>query len=317
MSVDLSIIIVNWNGINFLPDCLKSIVENQPKSSFEIVLVDNDSSDNSIDWLESNEAKEILKSINFRLIKSGENLGFGRANNLAIGQTDSPYIFLLNPDTKVRPGAIDILLELLKSDSGIGMTAPKLIGTDGLAQANAWTVPTGTKIIVEGLKLYKFVPQRIRKMFSPLGTEDVDLKRETQIVSGAAMMVKRELIKEVGAFDPDIFMYGEDAEWCIRIGRGGWRIIYEPSAEITHLGGQSSIQLWDQATARIKEEEAGLEFQRKCFSPFLILRVVSARILVLSVFYFSAVFRRKESVQLKEIINLQLRGLKKAFLDLF
>src|SRR5215211_4756675 len=130
----LTIIIVNWNGIKFLPACLKSIVENPGSLLFEIVVVDNASSDGSAEWLRSDECAQLVGDTRFKLIETGENLGFGRANNVAIERTDSQFVFLLNPDTVVRPNAIDRLVDALKTTPDAGAAAPKLLNEDGSLQ---------------------------------------------------------------------------------------------------------------------------------------------------------------------------------------
>jgi GT2 family glycosyltransferase len=188
---EITIIIVNWNGIRFLPNCLKSIVEKPPSVSCEIVLVDNDSSDKSVEWLKSDEAKEILKDTKFTLIESGENLGFAKANNMAIEKTVSPIVFLLNPDTIIKQNSIDNLFKTLESEKKIGMVAPKLVGADGINQNNAWAFPGASRILIEGLKITKFIPLHYRKKWLLRGSWDYDGKRDVPMVSGAAMMVKR------------------------------------------------------------------------------------------------------------------------------
>ena len=308
MSVELSIIIVNWNGIKFLPECLKSIIDNPPVVSYEIVVIDNASSDNSIDWLNSKEGKDSLKNTNFKLIESKENIGFGRANNLGIKQTNTPYVFLLNPDTIVKPNSINNLLKTLQSDKKIGLVAPKLLNSDQSLQTNAWAIPSATRILIEGLKIYKIIPQKIRRKWLLSGSLKYDEKRDVPLVSGAAMMVKRDLINQVGVFDQNLFMYGEDVEWCVRIGRGGWRIISDPGAEIVHLGGQSSIQMWGKNDTRMKEEEAFLRFQQDCFTPFQVLKNTFARTLILSIYYVFSLLRNKQDNNIKEVILLQLKG---------
>lgn len=313
---EITIIIVNWNGIRFLPNCIKSIVENPPSVSYEIVLVDNDSSDKSVEWLKSDEAREILKNIKFTLIESRENLGFGKANNMAIEKTFSPFLFILNPDTTVTKNSIDTLVKTLESEKKIGMVAPKLVGADGKNQKNAWAFPGATKILLEGLKITKLIPLRYKKKWLLSGSWDYSDKRDVPMVSGAAMLVKRKMIDEVGAFDSKIFMYGEDTEWCVRIGRSGWRIVLEPNAEVVHLGGQSSIQMWGANETRLKEETANLRFQQDCFSPFQVLKNTSARIFVLSLHYLLSIIRRRDNDLLRNLLFMQINGFKKALKDL-
>ena len=317
MSVDLSIIIVNWNGIEFLPACLKSIVENPPTVSFEIVLVDNDSSDASVARLKSDEAEKLLGETAFTLVESRENLGLGRANNLAIEKSGAPFVFLLNPDTLVKPQAIDRLLETLRADAKIGLVAPKLLNADETLQANAWAIPGAARTLVEGFRLQRLVPPKYRRKWLLSGAQNYQETRDVPLVSGAAMLVKRELIETVGAFDKQIFMYGEDAEWCVRIGRGGWRIVLEPAAEIVHLGGQSAMQMWGAGDTRMKEEEAFLKFQQDCFSPFRVLRNTFARIFVLSVYFVSTTLRGRPNDHLKNVISLQIKGFSESLRKLF
>ena len=103
----IAFIIVNWNGMAFLPDCFRSIVGSAPALAYEVVVVDNVSTDGSREWLVSDETAQIFPNGQLRTILSDENLGFGRANNLAIRETDSEFVFILNPDTTVRSGAVD------------------------------------------------------------------------------------------------------------------------------------------------------------------------------------------------------------------
>ena len=266
MGVDLSIVIVNWNGRGFLPDCLRSIVESKPKVSYEIVVVDNASSDGSVDWMKSAEARELLGVARFRLIESGENLGFGRANNLAFEQTDSKYVFVLNPDSRLIAGSLDRLIETLELKDTIGMTAPRLLNRDRKIAASVIPFhPTPISIIVEEFKLYKVLPRSFIQHWLFGQHWGYDVRRPVPIVAGAAMMCKREMINDVGGFDKDTFMYGEDLEWCVRIYREGWSIYFEPEVEILHLGGKSTEQLWSSELTVALQEQAMIRFHRKCF----------------------------------------------------
>lgn len=309
MNPELSIIIVNWNGVDFLPSCLKSIAENPPGVEHEVIVIDNASSDGSPQWLASDEAKDIFPAGCFRLIQSDSNLGFGRANNVAIDQTDSPFVFLLNPDTIVKPNAIDRLLRSLRSDDKVGAVAPRLLNVDGSLQPSVWTFPpTATKFLVEGLKLYHFLPKRIRGRWLLSAHWGHDARMEVQHVSGAALMVSRNMINEIGAFDPKFHMYGEDAEFCLRINRNHWKILFEPKAEIVHVGGQSAIQRWGDET-RLKEEAAFLEFQKELLTPFQVMRNTSVRMGLLGLYYSkNIVLRTYKQKNFIESFRLQKRA---------
>lgn len=307
MRPELSIIIVNWNGIEFLPDCLRTIIENPPSVPFEVIVVDNDSSDGSMEWLASGETKQLFPAGIFKLIKSGANLGFGRANNLAIEQTSTPFVLFLNPDTKIEPSAVDFLLETLKSEDKIGAVAPKLLNADGSLQANVWAFPpTPLYLLVTGLKLYKFLPNRFVRDW--LYSIHWDYKRKVAVpaFSGAAFMVKREMMDDVGAFDDSIHMYGEDAEWCVRMNRNGWRTFFEPMSEIYHIGGQSAIQRWGNGDIRLKEEEAFISVQRKLLPKYCFVANQMSRLLVLLLLYCKNFIARRDTSGLGASIKLQI-----------
>src|SRR5438552_1046808 len=162
MAVELSIIIVNWNGEKFLLACLRSIAENPPGVMYEVVVVDNASSDGSAAWLRSKEAKAIFPPGKFKVIESGENLGYGRANNLGIAQTTAPMVLILNPDTTVGENALDHLIRAASRDQRIGISVPRIIGGDGLVQPNVSNFPGVLKIIVDGFGLHRIIPRKIR-----------------------------------------------------------------------------------------------------------------------------------------------------------
>jgi len=310
---DLSIIIVNWNGITFLPNCIKAIVENPPDISFEIVVVDNDSSDKSIEWLQSSEANTLLNGTKLTLIESRENLGFGRANNLAIERTDSPFVFILNPDTKVRPGALDNLLATLRSNDGIGLSVPKICGLDGKIQPSVWPVPSAMRFFVDGLGLHTLLPKKIRGEWLLFNHWSYDARITVPLASGCAMMARREMINDAGSFDPDIFMYGEDMEWCYRMGKRGWAIVFEPLAEVVHIGGQGSKQRWTLIESRMKEEQAWVGFQQKCLSPLSALATSTIKLFVISTRYVVRKIRGKDTEFFNKLIPLYCAAVGSAF----
>lgn len=309
MSVTLSIIIVNWNGIKFLPNCLKSIVENPPRVSYEIILVDNDSSDESVEWLKSSQANEMLKNINFTLVESKENLGFGKANNLAFERTAAPFLFLLNPDTMVKENAIDKLLTTFNLNEKIGAVAPKLLNEDGSIQASVWGFPpTPLVFLVEGFKLSRFLPKKLLENWLYSSYWDYSRRSSVPIFSGAAIMAKREMINEVGGFDPSFHMYGEDTEWCVRIKRSGWDLYFEPEAEVFHVGGQSALQRWGEMETRLKEEKASIAFQIKCLPSYLVFFNALTKAFIFSIYLIKRFFLRQDYSHLQALLNLQLKG---------
>src|SRR5437762_11739489 len=142
MPHDISIIIVNWNGGSLLTRCVETIVNSAPKTSYEIVVIDNASADDSLAQLRGSEVvTPLLASEQLRIFNNSENRGFGAANNQAFALTNSPFVFLLNLDTEVPPGTIDKLLEKLKSDSNIGGCGPKILNPDGSLQVSVFFNP--------------------------------------------------------------------------------------------------------------------------------------------------------------------------------
>src|SRR2546423_7431704 len=151
MPVELSIIIVNWNGGELLRRSLESVAAHPPRCPYEIVVVDNASTDGSREWLMSLGA-------GVRLILNEENQGFGRGNNQAFAATEAPLLFLLNSDAEVHAGAIDALVETINSDERIGVTGPRLINPDGTLQASVWRNPvTPFETVANTLRLYKLM----------------------------------------------------------------------------------------------------------------------------------------------------------------
>ena len=138
MPYELSIIIVNWNGGGLLRRCVETIVSSQPATTYEIVIVDNASADDSLDQLRAGNRARSLQPTNPHLYE--ENRGFGAANNQGFALTNSPFVFLLNLDTEVGPGTIDTLLRTIKSDPSIGVCGPKIFNSDGSLQISAFSI---------------------------------------------------------------------------------------------------------------------------------------------------------------------------------
>lgn len=310
----LSIIIVNWNGMNFLPDCLKSIAKNLLSLDYEVVIVDNVSTDKSREWLSSEEASKFFKNNNLRVILSDKNLGFGRANNLAIEKTSSPYVFILNPDTIVKNKAIDCLIETLEADEKIGAVSPKLLNDDETLQESVASYPPNPiKILLQGFRLTRILPKSLRQKYFYGEDWSHDEKRAVPVFWGTAIMAKRSMIEQVGAFDPDFFMYGEDVEWCVRINKKGWKTVFVPEAEIIHLGGKSSEQVWEKSETSLRKDEADILVQKKSLPQFLVAFNSLTKGFVYSAAYLRRFLLGEKRDFLKKHISLQLSTSASAF----
>lgn len=256
MTLELAIIVINWNGGDFLRRCLESIDRFPPKLDYEIVVVDNASTDGSREWLQAQGDR-------VRLIANDENVGFGRANNQAFAATEAPLLFLLNSDAEVYQGTIDRLIETINEDERIGAVGPRLFNSDGTLQPSVWRNPlTPFEMIATSLRLYKLMPRRLRGELLLGFHWDHSQRRHASMLSGAALLVRRKMIDAVGGFDESFHMYGEDVEWSMRIVRGGWWMVFEPDATVLHHQGKSTARRWSSLEKRQKEYEGFFRFQR-------------------------------------------------------
>ncbi len=260
---DLSIIIVNWNGGGLLTRCVETIITSAPQVSYEVIVVDNASEDDSLGQLRSSEAgASLLASGRLQIVNNAENRGFGAANNQAFALTKSPFVFLLNLDTEVQPGTIDTLLHKLKSDPGIGACGPKILNPDGSVQTSVYFNPPRVwHTVMSQLWLYHLLPHRIRGELLLGWHWDHNRERSVPMLGGAAILAKREMIDKVGGFDERFHMYAEDNEWCWRITKSDWRLMFVPKAVVLHHGATSSKKRWssnDQLRVKLR---AGFNFE--------------------------------------------------------
>ncbi|HEV2837443.1 MAG TPA: glycosyltransferase family 2 protein, partial [Pyrinomonadaceae bacterium] len=261
----LSIIIVNWNGGGLLKRCVETIVSSEPRVTYEVVIIDNASEDDSLEQLNQSETAAFLNSNQqLRIFKNSENRGFGAANNQAFGLTDSPFVLLLNLDTEVHPGTIDTLMRTIVSDPKIGGCGPKILNGDGSLQISAFFNPPRVwHTFLSQLKLYYLLPPRVRGELLLGQHWPHDRQRSVPMLSGAAMLARRQMIEKVGGFDERFHMYAEDNEWCCRITRSDWKLVFVPDAVVLHHGGQSSMKRWTSDEKLRVKLEAGFNFENR------------------------------------------------------
>ena len=253
---DLSIVIVNWNVRELLRKCLASVYENWqlPPDALEIIVVDNASSDGSSDMVRAEFPQAVL-------FENLENVGFTAGNNQAIKQSRGRYVMLLNPDTEVLGDALKTLICYMDARPEVGVIAPKLLNPDGTVQSSRRRFPTWATAFLESTVLQQSWPDNrvLRDYYIQDRSDD-----ETQQVDwgvGACLMVRREVIEQVGLLDEGFFMYSEEMDWCYRIKQAGWQIVYLPAAEVIHYGGQSSKQVI--AAQHIHFQRSKIRFFRK------------------------------------------------------
>jgi len=231
---DISICMVSFNAADYLENCLRSLYENAPGRSFEVVIVDNASSDDSVKII-----RERFPSV--RLIRNSENTGFVKANNAAIRASKGRYVLCLNTDTAVLPDALDALCKFMESHPEAGACGPRLLNVDHTTQHQCKRgFPTVPTVLAYYLRLHKLFPQNRFFGHYLLTYLDENLINEVESLSGAAMMVRRSVIETVGMMDEDYFMYMDDIDWCYRIKQARWKVYYVPDAQILHFGGRST-----------------------------------------------------------------------------
>jgi GT2 family glycosyltransferase len=230
----LSILIISYNTREMTLECLRSVFRESRTDGFEVIVVDNASTDASPDAIESEFAGRIT------LVRSPENLGFARANNAAAAHATGEFLLLLNPDTVVLDGAIDRLLAFARERPDAGIWGGRTVFADGsLNPASCWTRQTLWSLLCQAAGLSSAF--RRSPLFNPegLGGWDRSTERAVDIVSGCFLMIRRALWDRLGGFHPDFFMYGEEADLCLRARALGASPRVTPEATIIHHGGAS------------------------------------------------------------------------------
>lgn len=231
--MDLSIIIINWNSVDFLGKCLASLYSNTRGISFEVLVVDNGSYDGCAELIQR-EFPAV------RFIQSQENLGFARGNNLASKYSIGRILLFLNPDTEPVGPALQRMVACMQSQSDAGAVGPKLLNTDLSIQTSCLqSFPSLLNQVLDTEYLRALFPKWSlwgnRALFEE-SREPVSVDG----ISGASLMVRRAVFEEVGRFSGDYFMYGEDMDLCYRIQKAGWKNYYVGDAAVIHHGRQSS-----------------------------------------------------------------------------
>ncbi len=237
-------IILNWNTCGLLEKCLQSLTDLTETLPFEVVVVDNASSDHSREMVKA-------KYPAVRLIENPVNLGFGAGNNVAAPQTQGRYLLFLNSDTVVMENALSGIVAYADSRPEVGIVGAKLLNEDGSLQFSCRTYPNLMTGFFRNTPLGRLFPGN--KFASDYLMQDWDhaSPRDVDWVSGAALMLRRTLYDQIGAFDEDYFMYCEDVDLCYRANHAPfpdpqrstgetWKVAYFPDSIIYHLIGKSS-----------------------------------------------------------------------------
>ncbi len=225
----ISVIVVNYNAGSLLTDCISSVIT----QADEIVVVDNASSDISLETC-LNRFQDNPKQ---KIIKNNSNLGFAKACNIGALNSKGDYLLFLNPDCQMHQGSVDALKDVITQEKNFGMVGGLLINPDGSEQGGGRrAIPTPWRSFVRAFGLSR-LSSRWPELFDDYHLEKQPLPDspvEVDAISGACMLVKREAVDDVGLWDEDYFLHCEDLDWCMRFRQNGWRILFVPSAKVTH-----------------------------------------------------------------------------------
>lgn len=234
MEPDLSIVIVSWNVRDLLADCLESIRAGDGLS-VEVIVVDSDSVDGT-----PNMVRERFPAV--RLVEPGSNVGFTKGNNIGIQASLGRFVLLLNPDTRVLGEALEKMVGYMDDHEKVGALGPQLLNDDMTVQSSRRRFPTLKTAFFESTWLQPYAPRKVLDDYYMRDHEDERIV-PVDWVQGAVLLVRREVIEQVGPMDEGFFMYSEELDWQRRIKAAGWGIVYYPEAQIVHYGGKSSEQV--------------------------------------------------------------------------
>lgn len=232
----VSIIIVNWNTCEILRNCLASIYASTRDLECEVIVIDNASSDSSVDMVKS-EYPQV------GIIANSENRGFAAANNQGMAIAKGRYVLLLNSDTVVLDNAVARTVSFADNKPDVAVVGCRVLNQDGTLQSTCFMFPSILNMLLSATYLYKLYPRSRFFGRERMTWWDRNDTREVDVVTGCYMLVRKKAIDQVGVMDERFFMYGEETDWCYRFKQAGWKVIFSPTGEIIHLGGQSSRQI--------------------------------------------------------------------------
>jgi len=307
-SMELSIISVNWNSVNYLRECIASIYEHTRGITFEIVVVDNASPEGGVDVLKQ-QFPEIV------LIKSSENLGFAGANNLGVRRSKGKCVLFLNPDTKLVNPAINIMLQRLQSLPDAGIIGCRLLNGDLSVQTSSiMRFPGILNQVLQSEYLRLRWPNFPLWGIGPLFSNN-SAPAKVEIISGACMMIRREVFEKVGMFSEEYFMYAEDMDLCCKVTRAGFANYYVGGGEIVHFAGASSPREWRLIMKTRAELRLCAKFRGRFYA--LLFRIMLALNAVLRLFVVTVLLLFRRIVRGQEVSNaasVKYRAILKALL---
>lgn len=233
---DISICMVSLNCWHVLEKCLDSLEASVASSTYEIIIVDNASSDNTVQKVKNFGSQKV------HLIQNDRNLGFTKATNQGIKISTGRNILWLNTDTILKPGALHELCVFLDSNPQAGIVGPKVLNSNGTFQPQCRRgAPTPWTALSHMMRLDNIFPRHTSISKYLLSSLPENKRAEVDAVSGCCLMTRRCVWNNVGLLDEDYFGFGEDLDWCLRAKKAGWKVWYHPESVIVHLKGQGGV----------------------------------------------------------------------------
>ncbi|HEY3284792.1 MAG TPA: glycosyltransferase family 2 protein [Armatimonadota bacterium] len=245
--MDLTVVIVNWNTRDYLEGCLRSLEAVYPwlaggegPLALEVVVVENASTDGS--------AAMVRQHFPWvRLFDIRENLGWAGGNNQGLKAAMGRYSLLLNPDTEVLPGSLEVLVSFMDAHPEAGAAGAKLLNPDGSLQPSCRSFPSPEGVLWEATKVSRLFPHSRRFAAYRMTWFGYDRVMEVDQPMGSALLLRRAAVDAVGLMDEGFPIFFNEVDWCYRAKQAGWRIYFVPDARIVHYGGQSTSQVRPQA----------------------------------------------------------------------
>jgi len=262
--IDLAVIIVNYNVKDLLRKCLNSIFDFQKDLSFEVMVIDNHSEDQSTRML-----KEKFPQV--KLLENNRNLGFSAACNQGIRKSRGRYILLLNPDTEFTCGGISEMVEFMDSHPQVGICGPRMIDPQAKVLFSCRSFPSYLTAISSGQSIVnRLFPHNPLSRKYLLKDQNQSQKREVDWVSGSCLLTKREVFEKIGLLDELFFMYVEDVDFCYRAKNAGFSVYYFPNVEIIHHIGESTKKR--KLLMQVEHHRSMYYFYRKHYHPNVFLK---------------------------------------------
>lgn len=298
---DVSVVIVNWNTRDLLKQALESLYRETHDITFEVIVVDNGSSDGTTEYLQ-----KVWQRV--KVVALQENLGFGVANNIGFKEASGRYILVLNSDTIVLHSTLFGMVSFLDTHPKAGCVGCRHINPDGTLQGSMDSFPSLFKDFLCYSDLYRLpvLLPLLQNTYPYWSNHSKTCKVDW--VNGSCMMVRREVIEKVGGFDDGCFMYAEELDWCYRMKNAGWEVYFTPESEIIHIGGQSSKKIADKRITLLYKGQYRFYRRNHPMWKYLVLRIIVTiiafpRLLILLFFYLLSLLGLKTRIKNWEILT--------------